>query len=742
MPLCTRPGGFTRLVWENVSDSLAGTVVNFDYRVKIDPAVIAINSVVSSPAQAYVNTNPNNVPDIDPVTGAITGDFTQSAGPASSSTEMIPFEIVKSEPSEEDELLRGVHDHQTVYTLTVNNNFINPSTNFSIVDYLPAGLEFLGCGGVDNSAPGTEEYPTSGRIDGAGNAPTLANVCPTGANAPDVTTVSVDPDGAGPLPLAVYTRVEWSSADLAGALGSADLPAAVPLTTVGTFKIDYVAAIPLRQNVMPSATPFVSTANLDNNTGELTTETVSETAWRNYTVATGSYLGGPASTDDDYEQVIAEDVSIHKRADRSTFEQTDQPVFTLFVESSEYARSTTPITVVDTLPATLDHVSSSSTPAFVTRTPTTPDATTSVVTWVLPAFTERSSTATITLTTSVRTEYRGQAGRPVSSSDEFTNGVTLSTTSDTLTSLPGTPVATTATPVEDESSAGLTAKGPTISKDIALPLPGNGVRAECGPGGNGAGLAWDPDLAGLYRPGDLVCFRLRVQFPSRLDTINPVVEDFLPFGFQYLDARLGVDNTVDPGPVTVTVDGRRVVFALGDIDVGGKLLEGIVAARIVDPNAAQPGDIVGNLMKFRYQNSDPTNPSIFQLREDANAEWGEPVLTLDEVHCVGRWCGEHGSRSCPGERGQRGRLQRRGPQHRQHHRARRVGARSAADAGLLCRRDRHQQRRYLHNREPVTHRLGDRRRHRCERDHEPHLHRHRPRRRHPRHHAHQPCRRA
>ncbi len=623
----SRPGGFTMLVWENVSDSLAGTVVNFDYRVAIDPAVIAINSVVSSPARAYVNTNPNNVPDIGP-TGDVTGDFTQSAGPASASTEMIPFEIVKDEPSEEDELFRGVHDHQTVYTLTVNNNFVNPSTNFSIVDFLPAGLEFLGCGGVDNSALGTEEYPTSGRIDGAGNAPALTNVCPTGANAPDVTTVSVDPDGAGPLPLAVYTRVEWSSAVLAGALGSANLPAS------GTFEIDYVAAIPLRQNVMPSVTPFVSTANLDNNTGPLTSETAAETAWRNYTVATGSYNGGPASTDDDYEQVIAEDVSIHKRADRATFEQGDAPIFTLFVESSEYARSTTPITVVDTLPATLDHVSSSSTPAFVTRTPTTPDATTSVVTWVLPAFTERSSTATITLTTSVRTEYRGQVGRPVSSSDDFTNSVELSTTSDTLTSLPGTPVATTAIPVEDESSASLTAEGPAISKDIALPLPGNGVRAVCGTSGtpetdgNGDGLAWDADLAGLYRPGDLVCFRLRVQFPSRLDTIKPVVEDFLPFGFQYLGARLGVANTVDPGPVTVTVDGRRVVFALGDVDVGGKLLEGIVAARIVDPNAAQPGDIVGNLMKFRYQDSDPTNPSIFQLREDASAEWGEPVLTL------------------------------------------------------------------------------------------------------------------
>ena len=35
---------------------------------------------------------------------------------------MSAIRLQKSEPSPEGELLRGVHDHTTVYTLTVTNN--------------------------------------------------------------------------------------------------------------------------------------------------------------------------------------------------------------------------------------------------------------------------------------------------------------------------------------------------------------------------------------------------------------------------------------------------------------------------------------------------------------------------------------------------------------------------------------------------------------------------------------------
>ena len=105
------------------------------------------------------------------------------------------------------------------------------------------------------------------------------------------------------------------------------------------------------------------TANLDNNTGDFTTETSGEQTLTNYGVASGFYNGSPtASTDDDYEDVIAEDISIHKRVDNPNFEQDSTPTFTLFVESSEYALSTDPIVVTDTLPAMLDYEPSSPAP--------------------------------------------------------------------------------------------------------------------------------------------------------------------------------------------------------------------------------------------------------------------------------------------------------------------------------------------------------------------------------------------
>ncbi|MFM2475455.1 DUF11 domain-containing protein, partial [Burkholderia cenocepacia] len=162
---------------------------------------------------AAASTNPRNLagftstgaPDLDGETGANT---------ASATTELAAFEVTKSEPSTESELLRGVQDHATTYTITVRNNLQTPTSGISIVDHLPAGLEFLGCGLVDASPVDTEEYPGSGRIPAFDQARFAGTPCITPTS---VTTVQTDPDGSGPLPLDVYTRVEWSTQTLAAA---------------------------------------------------------------------------------------------------------------------------------------------------------------------------------------------------------------------------------------------------------------------------------------------------------------------------------------------------------------------------------------------------------------------------------------------------------------------------------------------------------------------------------------------
>ncbi len=89
-----------------------------------------------------------------------------------------------------------MHDHQTVYKVTVTNNKVNATTNVNVDDWLPASLEYLGCGGAGSdhtteapTNPGSkEEYPGSGPIEVAALG---------GCTAPElVETLETDPDGA------------------------------------------------------------------------------------------------------------------------------------------------------------------------------------------------------------------------------------------------------------------------------------------------------------------------------------------------------------------------------------------------------------------------------------------------------------------------------------------------------------------------------------------------------------------
>ena len=49
--------------------------------------------------------------------------------------------------------------------VAITNNPGTPTSGFSIVDFLPAGLEYLGCVNIDNRAGSAEEYPGLGRSD-------------------------------------------------------------------------------------------------------------------------------------------------------------------------------------------------------------------------------------------------------------------------------------------------------------------------------------------------------------------------------------------------------------------------------------------------------------------------------------------------------------------------------------------------------------------------------------------------
>ena len=74
---------------------------------------------------------------------------------------------------------------------------------------MPAGLEFLGCGGIDNSAPGEVEYV---------GAPRLTVVPSAGPDCVTPSTVATVTNPAG-RPAGVYTQVTWALGNLSGFAG-------------------------------------------------------------------------------------------------------------------------------------------------------------------------------------------------------------------------------------------------------------------------------------------------------------------------------------------------------------------------------------------------------------------------------------------------------------------------------------------------------------------------------------------
>ena len=120
--------GQTTLLFENVSDLSGGSSYSLSYQVRHSTTTYNVGSSYTNNAGAYVNSDPRFLPKftatgtpIGPLATSYTGFATDSA-----TTQIAAIEIVKSEPSPEGELLRGAHDHQTVYTLNVRNNGVQP----------------------------------------------------------------------------------------------------------------------------------------------------------------------------------------------------------------------------------------------------------------------------------------------------------------------------------------------------------------------------------------------------------------------------------------------------------------------------------------------------------------------------------------------------------------------------------------------------------------------------------------
>ncbi len=492
------PGaGETTLIFRNVADISPNATQALDFEATYDTSRYDVGSRFTITAQAFANDNPRWVPRFDgaglPI-GPAADSYTGSTAVLNGVTTINAIDIEKDEPSWEGEILRGVHDHQTTYTLTVRNNGIRRTDGITVVDYLPAGLEFLGCtANPDNTTnaptnPGTRvEYPGAGPI-----VVGAVSDCPTPSR---VETVNVDPDGAGPLPTAVYTRVTWSLGTLAA-------------TT--TTRISYRAAIPIRENTMTwsgGAAPALTGAqavNLDNNNGP---ETRDEQELTNYATAGGDYNGTLAVRDEDWLTRTAEDWVVHKESDTPDLVQGALTTWTLTFQTSEY-RSVRDAVVTDTVPSGLCPVGPVN---YTTRNsgddsecnsigvnPTQPYTSvtenadgTFTVRWDKSTFpqlaqTDVSQTFTVRFPTITRTRYQlnFNGTTPILTRDAITNRVSTDADQIVRCLAPGTPDCTTVGPeinhdagygtglsIPDASQADEQAARPEIESASPSPAP-------------------------------------------------------------------------------------------------------------------------------------------------------------------------------------------------------------------------------------------------------------------------------
>jgi uncharacterized repeat protein (TIGR01451 family)/fimbrial isopeptide formation D2 family protein len=638
--------GKTTLVWSNVSDLSPGSSNALSFEVKPATAHFAIGGKFSIEAGAYVSEQARYLPKFSAAgvpEGPSSTSYTGFAG-GSATSAITALQINQAEESPQGQILRGVHDHQVTYKLTVTNTNVNATGKVLVEDWLPADLEYLGCGGAgaDHTTdaptnPGSaEEYPGSGPILVAALGGCLT---PTG-----VETLMTDPDGAEEDPDAVYTHVSWSLGTLAAG---------------ETRTFEFRAAVPLRENTTtwtakePTVASGEQATNLNNNSGK---ETTDGEAVSTYAKASGDYAETTPVSASEHLTRTAKDITIEKSAGAKTLAQGQVTLWTLVLHSSEYRYNTAAV-VTDTVPNGLCPLSSEnltkSAECEPDTAPSSPYA--SAVeeangTWKL-VWSEASDKAladigpnastTITYDTRTRTHYQHEHAQtgPILADDSVTNSVLAQTTTnvvcddDTNCSGKGETPINHERPLSEAVSAGSSAsqssEGPSISKEIAK---------------SGTACLADEYTTSnpVFHPGDLICWRLIASFPTTIDTKGLNVTDFLPIADTFDEsfeedkekgqARAPGDTlpstTFNHSEASSSEPGGAIAWKLpeeGYVNNEKQRFERVYATIARLPREASSGELQGNLMKFANVN---TAGQSFSYRAEADYKLQFPQLSL------------------------------------------------------------------------------------------------------------------
>jgi uncharacterized repeat protein (TIGR01451 family)/fimbrial isopeptide formation D2 family protein len=636
--------GETTLIWSNVADLAPASSNTLTFKVAHSTLHYTVGKSYTVEAGAYIAEAARYVPQFDSEgkpEGPSSKSFTGYATGSASST-ITALQVSQAEESPEGEILRGVHDHQVVYKLTVTNTSVGATHKVLLGEYLPADLEYLGCGGAGadhtKDAPtnlgSPEEYPGSGPIV----VPALSGCIAPSA----VETLMTDPDGGEELPDAVYTHVIWELGTLAAGESR-------------TF--EFRAAVPLRENTTtwtdeePTAASGEQAANLDNNVGRETTDGEAITT---FAKATGNYDETTAVTAGEHLTRVAKDLTIEKSANSKTLAEGQITAWTLTVNSSEYRYNTGAI-VTDTVPNGLCPLSStnltSSSECEPDIAPSAPYASATEAadgTWKLVwneasdsalANIPQNGTATITYDTRTRTHYQHEhapAG-PILANDTVTNTVLAQATTNVVCAGDTDCSGTEETPIDHErplseaisdgSSASQTSAGPTIAKEV---------------GESGTECSNDTYTTSIpvFHPGDEICWRLTASFPTTIDTKGLEVTDFLPIADTFDEAFHGgkgeaattsdtlPGTTFDHSAASSTETGGQISWMLpeeGHVGSEGQRFQRVYATTATLPHAATLGELQGNLMKFANVS---TPGEAFSYRAEANYELEFPQLSL------------------------------------------------------------------------------------------------------------------
>ena len=552
---------FWVLEWSNVTDVPAGGTATLGFQLALDPARFPAGSTVEVPSLVLGSDDERMVPTVTLGTTGVSSVANATANASDTAvTRVSPVEITKSEPSPESELLRGLQDQQTTYTLTVRVAQAGALEGVVVRDMLPAPLQFLGCESVST-------------VDG----------CALFAGQ----SVVSSPSGA-------MTELRWELGSLpAGSTTTIRYTAAAgyqALTETGAFD-----GTSLRQS--PSGTEAVNTATVTGTYGGA--------------VLTAADRAVDASTQ---HTVQVLDVALAKSADTGSFAGGSTVRYTLDVRVGQYTDASA-IVVTDTLPdgvclylpagfavpagwpadcAGLDRRPFSG--ATLLGADVMGDGRTTL-TFELPDV-PANGTARVTYDAYMRATHAD--GSPTATGETFTNTAALSATTNPVAGSPETG----SRHVTNGSSAVVASDGPTLVKQV---WP-NASRSPI------AGLASCPDVTSplwstsaqpVVRLGDLVCFQITLRAHSGVALRDVALRDFVPVGTEYVDADV-VDTS---SSFAVTQIPGQPAWTIGDTIGSSRYLPAgasatfQVLAQVTDTNPTGK-DILGNLAKMRWRDAD------------------------------------------------------------------------------------------------------------------------------------------